>query len=238
MITRFGCGNYGMGDLLLLTSICKYFPNQFTIEIQKSVNRFSIFFDKIAEVEFIEDMPYAELVRKGKYLPSIGRGHYATRQLRNYFGDKASLLDNRPLVLYTDMESEAWVDQYLKDKPNPAIIAPMCSPNAKGIRGMKEDLTQSIIEQLQNNNVTPILCLSSSYEYNLKSKHIIKDLCIKKYICLMRRVGLYFGANTGDMHLAVAVGALVNTFQPKFDPKTFNPEEWCYNHPTIKYYDT
>jgi len=147
MITKFGCGNYGMGDLLLLTSVCKFFPNRFTIEIQKSVSRFSIFFDKIADIEFVDDMPYTELVRKGNYLPSLGRGHYATRQLRNFFGEKATLLDNRPLVLYTDMESEMWVSHYLKDKPNPVIIAPMCSPNAKDIRGMKKELTEDLINQ-------------------------------------------------------------------------------------------
>jgi hypothetical protein len=40
------------------------FSNQLTIEIQESVSRFSIFFDKIASVEFVKDMPYTELVRK------------------------------------------------------------------------------------------------------------------------------------------------------------------------------
>jgi len=237
MITKFGCGNYGMGDLLLLTSVCKFFPNRFTIEIQKSVSRFSIFFDKIADIEFVDDMPYTELVRKGNYLPSLGRGHYATRQLRNFFGEKATLLDNRPLVLYTDMESEMWVSHYLKDKPNPVIIAPMCSPNAKDIRGMKKELTEDLINQLKTSGYTPILCLSSKYEYNIEHENVLSDLCIKKYICLMRRVGLYFGSNTGDFHLAVSVGAIANVFQPKFNPKTFNPEEWCYNHPSIKYYD-
>lgn len=236
MITRFTCGNYGMGDLLLLTAVCKYFPGQFTVEIQESMSRFSVFFDKLANIELIPDMDYTKLVRYQHSLPSIGRGHYATRQLRNFFGNKADILDNRPLVLYTDIESEIWVNDYLKDKPNPVIIAPMCSPNAKETRGMSEKLTNDIANQLRNNGHTPILCLSSKYEYKIQSYEKLTDLCIKKYICLMRKVGIYFGANTGDKHLAVSVGALTHVFQPAFDPKTFNPEEWCYNHPTIKYY--
>lgn len=236
MITKFGCGNYGMGDLILLTSICKHFPNQFTIEIQKSMERFSIFFDKLANVEIVNDMTYDELLRKGNHLKDIGRGHYSTRKLRNFFGSKADLLDNKPLILYTDMESELWVENYLKNKPNPLIVAPMCSIGAKDIRGMKEDLAQNLIENLKANEYTPILCLSSSYEFKCNTEYTLKDLCIKKYICLLRKVGLYYGVNTGDFHLAVSVGAIANVFQPESDPKNFIPEEWCYSHPSIKYY--
>jgi len=236
MITKITCGNYGMGDLLLLTAICKYFPKQFTIEIQESMSRFSIFFDGLADTEIIPNMEYKDLVEYEKVLPNIGRGHYATRQLRNFFGSKADVLDNRPIVMYTDTESETWVDNYLRDKPNPAIIAPMCSPNAKDIRGVSEKLANNIANQLRNNGHTPIFSLSSSYEYNIQNYEKLIDLPIKRYICLMRRAGIYFGANTGDKHLAVAVGALTHVFQPAFDPKTFNPEEWCYNHPTVKYY--
>jgi hypothetical protein len=202
------------------------------------MERFAVFVNGIADIEIVKDMPYHELLRKGNSLPDIGRGHYTIRKLRNYFGNKAEILDIRPMILYSDMESESWVNDYLKDKPSPVIIAPMCSPNAKDIRGMKEELTINLINQLQNSGHTPILCLSSSYDYNVKINNTLKDLCIKKYICLLRRVGVYFGANTGDFHLAVAVGALANVFQPKYDPSKFDPEEWCYNHPSITYYNT
>jgi len=51
---KFGSTTYGMGDTLLLTSVCKYFPNKFTIQLTKDVSRFSIFFEHLANVEICE----------------------------------------------------------------------------------------------------------------------------------------------------------------------------------------
>jgi hypothetical protein len=89
------------------------------------------------------------------------------------------LLDNRPLVLYSDIESEEWVYNYLKINQNQLLLHRCVLPNAKDVRGMKIDLTQDIINQLQNSGHTPILCLSSKYEYDINYKNTLKDLCIE-----------------------------------------------------------
>jgi hypothetical protein len=228
------CGNYGMGDTLLMTAICKYFPFKFTILLPKDQEKFKIFFDNLAKVEITDNVPF-EIMTKNS-LPKLGNGHYTTRMLRGIFGSYGDLIDNRPLVISSNFSADTWTYEYLKDKPNPVIVSPMCSALAKDIRGISENDCSKIIELLKRKRYTPILILSSSYTYDKNiAEHVLIDLEITKYLSLMKKVGLYYGSNTGDKHLAVAVGAETHVFEPENHPM-FNPSEWDYNHPTIKYY--
>lgn len=222
---KFGSKTNGMGDILLLTGVCKHFPKKAIIQIPEAQKRFAIFFDGLAEVE-ITDSP--------NYLEDLGGGHYSTRKLRNFFGNDADSLDVRPLVLYNDQESTKWAKEYLIDKPNPVIVVPTCSKHWAHVRNVPRDLMDSVLISLKNSNMTPILCQSSVNMYEYNDYHSLIDLEIEKYISLLREAGSYVGANTGDMHLAIAVGALCTIIQPKPNG-VFNPEEWCYIHETIKY---
>lgn len=223
---KFGSSSYGLGDYLLLTAIIKYFPKQFTIQLPPEKQRFSILFKDLADIEVsceiktLSDFgPYGE--------------HYATRKLRNFFGNDAVLLDNRPLVLFSDIESEKWVAEYLKDKPNPAIFVPTCSPQWKNVRNIPEPIAKNIYKQVEE-NYTPIVCQSSSNFLDIGKNQLI-DLDLKKYICLLRKVGIYFGANTGDEHLMTAVGGKTFVYQPE-DHHLFVSSEWNYQHPNSIYY--
>lgn len=222
---KFGSKTNGMGDILLLTGVCKYFPNKFVIQIPHAQKRFSIFFEGLAETE-ITDQP--------NYLPDIGLGHYTTRKLRNFLGNDANSLDVRPAVLYNDIESSEWASEYLKDKPNPVIVVPTCSKQWSHVRNIPRHLIDASIEQLIDNGNTPIICQSSVNSYDYNGYINLHDLCIKKYISLLRQAGSYCGANTGDMHLAIGVGAKCTIIQPR-PSSLFNPQEWCYEHKDIKY---
>lgn len=232
---RVSCGNYGMGDTLLMTSVCKYFPFKFTIMLPKDQERYRLFFDNLANVEIIENIPFELLTQYS--LKKIGDGHYATRMLRSLFGSEyGDLIDNRPLVLSTNFSSDKWVSNFLSNKRNPVVVSPMCSPLAKEIRGIPEVECRKIIRVLESRGYTPILMLSTSYQYSADiCDNILIDLDLSKYISLLRKCGIYYGSNTGDKHLAVAVGAETHVFEPKNHPM-FNPLEWDYNHPSIKYY--
>lgn len=223
---KFGSSSQGMGDNLFLTPILRYFPNQLTIQLPVEKKRFSILFDGLAQVEITNEI---------NVIPDLGPcgEHYITRKLRNYFGDDAVLLDNRPLVLYSDIESERWADEYLKDKPKPAIFVPTCSPQWRSVRNIPEPIAQNIFNQI-GDNYTPIVCQSSANFLDI-GKHQLNDLDLKKYICLLRRVGLYFGANTGDEHLMTAVGGRTFIYQPE-DHHLFVGSEWNYTHPNSTYY--
>jgi len=224
---KFGTKSSGLGDTLLLTSVCKYFPNQFTIQIPESRKRFSILFEGLAKTEITKDEEINEL-------PNVGFGHYATRKLRNFFGSVADGLDNRPLVLYSDMESEKWAFEFLKDKPNPIIFVPTCSKQWAEVRDIPNKILQNLLEFFKNQSYTPIICQSSSNLKQIDGVNLV-DLDLKKYICLLRRVGIYVGANTGDEHLATSLGCAISTYQPK-DSGGFSSEEWNYTNLNSKYF--
>lgn len=217
----------GLGDTLLLTSICKHEPGKHTIQLPENKKYFEILFKGLCANVEITNFPIV--------LKDIGYGHYATRKLRYIYGDYAELLDNKPLVLYSDYESERWVENFIKNINNPIIFVPNCSLKWHSIRSLSINKSNEIINQLLSLNYTPIVCsTSSNVASNFNTYINLIDLDLKKYICLLRRVGRYIGCNTGDMHLAISVGALTKVFQPKSAPG-FEENDWNYNHPSVEY---
>lgn len=225
---KLSSSSHGLGDVLLLTGVAKHLLAQGhkpIISLPVKIQRFSILFDGLADVLIEENY---------QNLPDIGSGHYTTRKLRNFF-PHADLLDNRPLVLHSNSESEIWAKNYLADKINPVIFVPHCAKQWHDVRSLKIHNCQRLINQLKEDGYTPITCQNSSNPTSLENCNILTDLDLSKYICLLRKVGIYFGCNTGDMHLAVAVGASCQVMQPKNHP-LFNETEWNYDHPSITYY--
>lgn len=225
MLNKFGSPTSGLGDLLLLTSVCKYFPNKFTIQLPPNKEKYSILFENLANIEITDNI---------FNLPDIGLGHYATRKLRNFFPNNADDLDNRPLVLYTDENSEKWVDEFLKPFANPIIFTPNCSKQWAKVRNIPADLSVRLQKMIKEANYDYITMINSENKYEEECENRLENLDLKKMICLFRRVGKYIGCNTGDMHLAVSVGAECNVFQPK-SSQYFIAEEWCYKSNYIKY---
>jgi ADP-heptose:LPS heptosyltransferase len=227
-LIKLSCPSEGLGDTLILTCICKHLlanNKKPIVSLPAKIKRFSILFDGIADV-IIEDV--------NQYLPDLGGGHYATRKLRNFF-QHAELLDNRPLVLHSNQESEIWTANYLINKINPVIFVPHCAKQWHEVRSLKVDSYEQLFDKLISDGLTPIICQSSSNPVSIKYENILTDLELSKYICLLRKVGLYVGCNTGDMHLAISVGAHCQVIQPQNHP-LFNADEWNYNHPSITYY--
>lgn len=214
---KFGSKTSGLGDILLLTAICKYAPMQHTIQLPEKQKRFATLFEGLAHVEITNEITT---------LRDIGGGHYGTRKLRDLYGQSADLLDNRPLVLYSDEKSELWAHEFLKEKCQgkvPVIFQPDCSPEWRHVRALPGQVSFSIKAQLESQGVS-VIDVSQ-----------IERIDLNKYICLLRKVGRYFGANTGDFHLAVAVGAICNVYEPK-NSGLFQDYEWNYSHPTISYH--
>lgn len=223
---KLSSGSYGLGDTLLLTSVAKYLTKELVVQLPESKRHFSILFEGLCDVEINDNL--------NKNIYEIGFGHYATRKLRYFFNDTAEYLDNRPLTLYSDAESEKWVFNFLKNIKNPVIVVPHCSPLHASERNIPKPIIESILANLLKQSYTPIICQNSKNIYHTIYENQLIDIDLNKYICLLRKVGLYFGCNTGDMHLAIATGALTNVFEPK-KGIYFKRQEWTYSHPTIKY---
>tara|TARA_B110000305_G_scaffold164784_1_gene182246 strand:- start:1915 stop:2601 length:687 start_codon:yes stop_codon:yes gene_type:complete len=213
---RFGTDRNasGLGDTLLLTAVCKNLQTKPTILLHPNKERFSILFDKIANVEVTtESLP----------LSNIGGGHYTTQKLKNFYSN-AQALDIRPMVLHTCIESEIWADNIIRslDKP-PLIWQPHCCPSWHKTRSIPNYKHQDIIGEYQDRH--SILDLSNEP---------YKNIPLSKYICLLRKCGMYVGCNTGDMHLAIAVGCSCEIHEPP-SCRFFQSEKWKYNHPSITY---
>jgi ADP-heptose:LPS heptosyltransferase len=216
---------HGLGDTLLLTGVVKHLKDA-VVELPTQAKRFEILFDRLAKVEIKDE-------RQIWATNNVGAGHYTRQKLRNFFGPEAECLDIRPLVLYSDAESELWAREYLADKDNPVIVCAQVAKEWTNVRGIPTELAKNIIENLKQQGATPIVIQSNTQEK--WAADTLNDLELKKLICLMRQAGQYAGANTGLYHLAVAVGAKVDCFQPQ-DSGLFNSSEWSYDHPTISHY--
>jgi len=217
----------GLGDILLFTSIFKHQPMKYTMQLPFSKKHYEILFSGLANVE-ITDNPIL--------LEDIGNGHYSTQKLRNVYGDHGNYLDNKPLVLYSDIESEIWAQNVIDNIKNPIIFVPYCSLKWHSVRSLSIEKSNIIISDLLSKNYTPIICSIDSNPFPNSDKCInLLNLDLNKYICLLRKIGKYIGCNTGDMHLAISVGAIVKVFQPS-SQLNFNEFNWNYDHPTIEYY--
>lgn len=224
---KFGSLTHGLGDTLLLTAVCKYFPNQCTVQLPNN-SKFKILFDNLANVELCEESNIQPIVE-------IGGGHYSTRKLRHFFGEVADTMNNRPLVLHSNFESEKWAHNFLKDKNNPIIFAPNCSRQWDSVRSLPHSLVESSLDSIKKSGYTPIICQLSSNYRKIEGIELV-DLDLTKYISLLRQCGFYIGANTGDEHLAAAVGCKTIVYQPESSDK-FNNYEWNYNHPSSLYFN-
>lgn len=221
---------HGLGDTLVLTSLAKNITEPVKVLLPKKVERFSILFDKLANVEIVDDDKF----RGYGSTPNFGCGPYIRQKLRGFFRNEAEYMDIRPLVLHTKPSSELWAAEYLADKLNPVIFVPTCSPQWASVRNLPVKLAHSVHAELKEKGFTPIVCQSSSNFLDI-GEHQLYDLDLSKYICLLRQAGQYVGANTGDEHLATAVGCGTVVYQPE-DHSLFNSVEWNYNHPYSTYY--
>lgn len=227
---------HGLGDTLLFTPAIKHLKArnidcEFFLPIEKE--RFKIIFDGLCNVNLISKEEEAKM----EPTKNIGiSGTYILRKLKNFFED-AECLDIRPIVLHSKKESEIWASNFVKEIKNPVIFVPNCSKQWHSARSLNNNLSKTIIEDLINNNCTPIICESSDNPCNLDYNLKLTDLDLSKYISLLRKVGIYFGCNTGDMNLAISVGAMCHVFETINNPY-FNTEEYDYNHPSIIYHYT
>ena len=220
---------HGLGDTLMLTSLAKNIAEPVKVLLPKKIERFSILFDKLADVEIVDDDKF----RGYKSTPNFGSGPYIRQKLRGFFRNEAEYMDIRPLVLHTKPSSELWAAEYLADKPNPIIFVPTCSNQWAKVRNIPENIVKNLLNSYKNCSI--IVCQSSANFLETGEKNQLIDLDLSKYICLLRQVGTYVGANTGDEHLATAVGCYTCVLQPE-NHSLFNSSEWNYSHPNSTYH--
>lgn len=211
----------GMGDILLLTAVAKYFPEA-EVHLQPSIQKYARFFRNIcSKIVITENITP---------LKEEGSGHYALRKLRPMgLSDRCYL----PYVSYSQ-EELIYGKELIKTYVNPIVFVSNSSLQWKHEREPPQTYFQNIINQLYNEGHT-ILQFGLSKNFT-EYKHVIPliDIDIDTLICYYAAIGRYVGVDTGDTHLMLAVGGQCQVFIPSFGSRV--PSEWNYNSSKINYF--
>jgi hypothetical protein len=211
---------YGMGDILLLTAVAKHFPDC-TVQLQPSAAKFSRFFRNISK-EII-------ITQKVEPLKECGGGHYALRKLR------ALGCENKCYLPYVDVteQEKLYGLELIKNYKNPIVFVANSAKQWKFDREPKPTFLQPIIDKLSQTHTILQFGISDNFtEY--KNTIPIIDISIEDLIAYYSAIGKFFGIDTGDTHLMLAVGGYCEVFIPR--PKFRMPETWNYNSPKIQYH--
>lgn len=212
---------YGMGDILLLTSIAKYFPNC-EVHLQPHAAKFSRFFRDISKQIIITENVVPT--------PDIGPGHYAQKKLRALGIENKCYL---PCVCLNEQEKQDGL-MFAQKYKNPIVFVGNVAFHWKHEREPSDKkYFQSLIDKLSETYTVLQFGLSSNFtEYN----HTIPmvDISIDDLIKYYYGIGKFIGVDTGDTHLMLAVGGSCEAHIPRFGSRS--PELWNYNSLKIQYY--
>lgn len=215
--------NDGMGDILLLTAVAKYFPSA-EVHLQPTAAKFSRFFRDISSKVVITN----DIVP----VPERGNDHYAKRKLRGISHDLANMC-YLPYVSYNKKELEDGM-ALVKNYTNPIALVANSSLRWKHEREPKEPFFQNIVDELNSSGHTVLQFGISNNFTPLKNTIPMVDLDIDVLIKYYAAIKKFVGVDTGDTHLMLALGGVCTVHIPKFGSRL--PREWNYDHPNIKYY--
>ena len=210
----------GLGDILVMTPLCKRFPNTIVELTPKTVKQFGCLFDGIANVVEKENPTLTK---------NVGNDHFAKRKLR---GVGASTEDYLPYIKITQEEKD-WAINEIKEYENPIIFVPNTSKRWKNIREFNPSKWNEILEEIIKTRTVLQFGLSDNFT-NFNNVVQFKDIQIRKTAAIYSIVKEYVGVNTGDMHLMVAVGGNVHVLTPQSNTQ-FKRQWWEYDEPIGKY---
>lgn len=213
----------GMGDILLLTAVAKYFPFA-EIRLQPTAAKFSRFFRDISSKIVITNdiMP----------IPERGNDHYAKRKLRGISHELANMC-YLPYVSCNEEELEEG-KLLVKNYTNPIALVVNSSLRWKHEREPKEPFFQNIVDKLSKSGHTVLQFGISNNFTLLKNTIPIVDLDIDTLIKYYAAIKRFVGIDTGDTHLMLALGGTCTVYIPRFGSRL--PIEWNYEYPNVQYY--
>lgn len=223
-----------LGDWLSLTSLLNARPNS-TVIAQDSphTRQFARLYEGLANVEF-SDQPVPP-VRETEDPVCMSQ-----RILNAYGATDASPI---PIVRLRDDEV-SWARSLLARHVNPvafsnttaAARADRAPDDLCNYRRLPDALTRSLVTRLRDDGHTILRFGCKTTMQNIYSGNwdeidgvtSIPDLNLRQLAACYHVIGRYVGAATGDLHLALAVGAFVNAFVP--------PSAWHYDHARHHYW--
>jgi len=212
----------GMGDVLLLTAVCKHIPD-ITVELFPNAEKYKIFFDNICKEVKIKDNAFVT--------PDIPPGHFAQRKLRFY-----GLEDNCHLpYIYPKKEYIENGNKLISKYKNPIVFVPDCAKHAHKNRQPENGYFQPLIDELCKNHT--ILQFGFSNNTTIYNNTIpILDCSLYDLISYYISIKKFIGVDTGDTHLMIALGGDCDIFIPQSYVHR-ETEHWNYHgYNNIRYY--
>jgi len=203
----------GLGDTLTVTPLAAALGKRAVMCLPKSLERFAPLFDGLCPTRITEDFPV---------FPNPGNDRFIESKLK-MFNIPHSWPGGQtpPIVKPTNIElahAAKWEKAIRSEKPI-LIFQTECSKEWAHIRSRPSEWWKPIKEEL--------------------SKHfqIVEGdskLALRVVAARYKRIGLYFGVNTGNWHLAMAVGCKCLVVDAD-ECEGYNPALWRYSLPSCEY---
>jgi len=206
----------GLGDVLLLTAVCKHFPG-LTVQLHPNYQRFAFLFDGLCEkVEFTTTPVHTLGMRPHKTV---------TEGMLEDFGYHGK--DTTPFI-FVNRDDYEQAKQELKHIKNPIVVKANCSSRWKDVRQYDINYVQKEVNKLILAGFTPIqFGISDNFTPLDGCIHMI-DVDIQKLSAIYKVIGHYFGTDTGDMHLMIAVGGTCTVLVPEKNHLEYNPDQFVH----------
>tara|TARA_R110000822_G_scaffold302891_2_gene427390 strand:+ start:798 stop:1475 length:678 start_codon:yes stop_codon:yes gene_type:complete len=213
-------GSSGMGDILVLTSVCRHLENC-EVQLPFETARFARFFKDICDKVVITETP--------DVTPDEGEGHFAKAKLR-HFGIETE--DYLPIVKISDGEMNRGFE-LIKDFENPIVFVPNCSVYWAEDRQPQKTFLQGVLNKLQEDHTVLQFGLSRNWT-EFEGTIPMMDKSIFDLICYYSAIGKYTGVCTGDSHLMLAVGGECDIYVPRTSSR--NRKRWDYTSDKVRYH--
>jgi len=216
-----GTKNTGLGDILLLTAVCKNAKNKkIIINLKPNCEKFAFLFKDIAYKIIFTDDPIETI--------GIGDGHLAKRKCRivGYNGE-----DYLPYIKFDNQEYDEEINQTLSKLKNPIILKLGCSKTWKHLRQFPIKYWQ---DYFANKNYDFIQFeLSDNFLPYPNAIHFI-DAPLEKQAAYYKAVKKYIGVDTGDLHLMLSLGGSVEAHVPQ-STISYVHSDWHYESSNARY---
>lgn len=202
---------FGLGDILTITPLARRLGEKAIMCLPKLISRFAPLFDGLCPVKITDDSPI---------FPDVGQ-RFIESKLRQFgfndFKDRAEL----PCVKLSETEiagAKDWLSSLNLSK-RPLFVQTRCAKQWESVRSRPDEFFSPIMEILKR---TFSLILPSN------------DWDLRTLAARLHSIGLYFGVNTGDWHIAISVGCrcLVMDSEPC---DGYDPGLWRYDTPKVLY---
>lgn len=208
-------GSCGMGDVLLLTAVCKHMPDQVRVELFPKAAKYGLFFDHICKDVIITD--------RAAVTKDIGSGHFAQRKMRSLGLHNLCYLP----YIYPKPEYMEIGLELIKEYNNPIAFIANCA-SSRHIRQPPAPILQQYVDSLTSRYTVLQFGISNNFT-PLKNTIPIVDTDIYTLLCYYTAIKRIVGVDTGDIHAMIAVGGAADVLIPKSTPHR-DHDQWNYKH--------